>query len=146
MIINIAMKQLGKKHPIKQEQITLPSLTAPITLKSLIEALVVQQIDEYVKKPVHQFESADNLSLSPIAPTSLISMMSAGKYHFDVNYNNNVVETDKAIACALEAYLDGLFVVFVDDQKIESLETQLQIEESSVITFIRLTFLVGRLW
>ena len=47
---------------------------------------------------------------------------------------------------AMMPFTDGLFTVFINDEEVKTLDTPLTIEADTVITFIRLTFLVGGYW
>ena len=50
---------------------------------------------------------------------------------------------DQAVATALEAFADGLFLVVVDDVELQDLNAVAPLAESSRLTFIRLTMLAG---
>ena len=47
---------------------------------------------------------------------------------------------------AMMPFTDGLFTVFINDEEVKTLDTPLTIEADTIITFIRLTFLVGGYW
>lgn len=53
---------------------------------------------------------------------------------------------EKATDNALQSFQDGLFALFVDDKKYEKLDEEIDIHEGSEVTFVRLTFLAGRMW
>ena len=55
---------------------------------------------------------------------------------------------DRAKACetACQCFEDGLVRVFRNQEELEGLETQVKLQEGDCLTFIRLTFLSGRLW
>lgn len=146
MKITIALKQLGKKSAILHEQIELGELNKPVNLRSLLSALVVQQVRQFEQIPIQTMESTDNLTLQPFTNDSLLSMMSAGKFHFNVRFDASSIKLDEAISTALQSFEDELFVVFLDDEKIDSLDAEISIEETTVLTLIKLTFLSGRLW
>jgi hypothetical protein len=53
------------------------------------------------------------------------------------------VDPEAAVARALEAFGDGLYVVFVDGIQVASLETEVALHSGSRIQFIRLVALAG---
>ncbi len=60
--------------------------------------------------------------------------------------NRTLADLDTALETALLAFTDGLFTVFINDEEVKTLDTPLTIEADTIITFIRLTFLVGGYW
>jgi hypothetical protein len=50
---------------------------------------------------------------------------------------------DQAIATALQAFADGLFLVALDGQQITDLDTQISPQPSSTVTYLRLVALAG---
>jgi hypothetical protein len=52
-------------------------------------------------------------------------------------------EPDAAVAVALEAFEDGLYLVVIDGRQYESLEEQVMLGDSSTMTFMRLVALAG---
>ena len=48
-----------------------------------------------------------------------------------------------AIATALEAFVDGLYLVVIDDVGYTDLDAIVSLKPDSRVTFIRLTFLAG---
>ena len=53
------------------------------------------------------------------------------------------VDDDAAVATALQAFEDGLYLVVIDDQEQRSLDNQIFLHPDSRITFIRLALLAG---
>jgi len=53
------------------------------------------------------------------------------------------VDPEQAVATALEAFTDGLFLVVVDETEVTDLDSVLQLSDSSRLTFIRMTMLAG---
>ena len=53
------------------------------------------------------------------------------------------VDPEQAIATALEAFEDGLFLVVVDETEVKELDSVVPLTESSRLTFIRFTMLAG---
>lgn len=70
----------------------------------------------------------------------------SGKVSFGILYGETMADEQKAIDNALTCFQDGMVAVFVGDQRYEDLEMKMELKEGCTVTFIRLTFLVGRMW
>jgi hypothetical protein len=53
------------------------------------------------------------------------------------------VNEDSAVAVALQAFEDGLYLVVIDEQEQRNLDSPVHLQPDSRITFIRLTLLAG---
>jgi hypothetical protein len=53
------------------------------------------------------------------------------------------VEAQPAVEVALQAFEDGLYFVFVDDNQIEDLDAMVALKPTSQLLFLRLVPLVG---
>ena len=52
----------------------------------------------------------------------------------------------KAVSDALLAFEDGLIALFADGKRYEDKEEIMPLHDGSEVTFVRLTFLAGRMW
>jgi len=138
MKIYVTVKQLGKKKPkLKRHPIDLPALNQNANLSEFLAVLVEQQVSSFnnrLEKP----------NLLPVLDSEQIAdSLNKGKVDFGNKFNNEKEDPEGAKARAELAYKDGLFAVFIDDEKIETLEQTTNLKTESVVTFIRLTFLSG---
>jgi len=53
------------------------------------------------------------------------------------------VDPEVAVATALQGFLDGLYLVLLDDAEQRELDQRIHVTESSRVVFLRLTFLAG---
>ena len=53
------------------------------------------------------------------------------------------IDEETAIAGALQAFEDGIYFVVMDEKQITSLDAEVQVDDDSRITFLRLTLLAG---
>ena len=91
--------------------------------------------------------SREETSLLPfLSPQEIGEQAQGGKITFGEKENRTLADLDTALETALLAFTDGLFTVFINDEEVKTLDTPLTIEADTVITFIRLTFLVGGYW
>ena len=139
MQIYIKLKQAGKRRLILEKQaIEIPDIGNSPTLRSFITAVVTQQVAAYNAKtletPIIKF----------LTKTQIDNAATVGKVGFGAIYNDKKADVQKAIQVAIEAHIDGLFVVAVDDKIMEKLDDCIVLKDNSVITFMRLTLLIGR--
>jgi hypothetical protein len=57
--------------------------------------------------------------------------------------NQHQANLADAIENAMLGFTDGLFVVFINDEEIRSLDSAVELNEDSQVTFVRMTFLSG---
>jgi hypothetical protein len=138
MQIFIKIKQAGKRRLVLEKQaIEIADLGHQPTLKDLIVAVVTQQVAAYnaqtLEKPLVHF----------LTETQIQDAAATGKVGFGALYNDNKADLEKAIQVALEAHIDGLFAVAVEDKVVAKLDDLLNLKADSVVSFIRLTLLIG---
>lgn len=141
MKICYSVKQLGKKHPIiNQDYLEINLSKIPTTLRLLLKAIVQQQVQAYNDRK-------ERPTVLNILNTGQINQASQqGKVTFGDSENTTLAIEETAIETVLQAFEDGLFAVFLGDEQIEYLEEVLTFDETTVFSFIRLTFLAGSIW
>ena len=55
-------------------------------------------------------------------------------------------DEEKAVENALQCFDDGMVALFADGVRYTEREEKIALKELSEVTFIRLTFLAGRMW
>lgn len=136
-ILTLQLKRLGKK---KIHLLEFEIEKQPQTLKELIEECVKSEVKHYNEK------REEIKLMSFLSPKDIQEQSETGKIGFGDLENRELAQVDEAIANALLAFEDGLYVVFVDDEEIKSFEQSIDLKPDSVIAFIRLTFLTGTYW
>jgi hypothetical protein len=134
LTLQIQLKKLGRR---KVNKINLLLNKPPKTLKNLIEYCVNSELS--ISNLNHQL-------ISFLTPESISEKSISGKISFGEIKNKTDVDLAQAINNALQGFNDGLFVVFIDDQEIEKLNDEIDLNNNSTITFMRLTFLTGTYW
>lgn len=141
MQITISVKQPGRKHAIIERQVLeIDDITNQPSLQELLTAVVRQQVTAYNNK------TPDKNLLPFLSPAQVDDAAAAGKAGFGSIYNEHKADAEKAQATALQAFEDGLFAVFINDQEITDLTEKLSLDDLTIITFVRLTFLAGSIW
>lgn len=144
MEIKVTVKQLGKKHPVLSEQnIEIAYEEANITLENLLKLIVQQQVDEFNTK---SFELEDE-DYAKIPQDNYLNLLTdTGKVGFGSIYNLKKANLQKAQENAIQAFEDGMFAVFYNEEQLESLTQTIDLGLKHTFTFIRLTFLAGSYW
>ena len=141
MQITVKARQVGKKRNlIDNETIEIADIGLQPTVKALLLAVVEQQVNAFNCKP---FEK----NLLPFLDKETIDMqVDTGKVGFGSIYNENKADVTAAQATALQAFEDGMFVLFANETECKTLDAEITLESDTVLTFIRLTFLAGGYW
>ncbi|MBF7073992.1 hypothetical protein ISG33_11330 [Glaciecola sp. MH2013] len=145
MNIEIKLKKLGKKKVLS---IVLTLDCSPSSLQELIEACVRSEVRRYNEKR-RESELADtgHASLTSFLSSQQISdQLEHGKVSFGDITNKTIVDENKAIEDAILAFKDGLFLVFLDDQELATLNSLIRLTESTNLTFVKMVFLTGTHW
>ena len=139
MKLFITVKSLGKrKNDLTKQAIELPTL--PTTLRGLITAVVTLNVQQLHDKQ-------QEVAWFPLLTAREIEVRGAtGKVGFGSLYNEQQPDLAEALDTAVVAFEDGLYKVFIDEEEIGELDTQITLEEEDELVFIKFTMLAGRLW
>lgn len=144
MEIKVTVKQLGRKHPILSEQkLEINANEANISLENLLRLVVQQQVEAFNSK---SFEMEDEDYAKLPTENYLNILTDTGKVGFGSIYNQKKADLQKAQENAIQAFEDGLFAVFYNDEQIENLSQEINLDLLHTFAFIRLTFLAGSYW
>lgn len=144
MEIKVTVKQLGKKHPVLSEKILeIAHEESEISLANLLKLIVQQQVEVFNAKP---FELEDE-DYSKIPQENYLNILTdTGKVGFGSIYNQKKANLEQAQENAIQAFEDGMFTVFYNEEQIENLNQMIDLSLNYTFTFIRLTFLAGSYW
>jgi hypothetical protein len=139
MTIFIKLKSAGKRRAVLEKTpYTIPNSIA--TLRQLIAEIVRQETEKYNS-------GMDGSNLVPFLTENEISDKSlTGKVSFGSIYSDKKADAKKSAETALLCFEDGLFRVILNENELTQLNAPVEIKENDEFTFIRLTFLAGRLW
>lgn len=139
MQIKIRIKALGKKKDVLQPTpYEIPDSVD--SLRFLLTALVESEVEKYNNK-------GTDVQLVPwLTEEQIEDQAAVGKVGFGRIYSDKKANPAKAVANALCCWEDGMVRVFMNDAELTELDAPLEIPVDAVFTFIRLTFLAGRLW
>lgn len=144
MKINVTVKQLGRKHPIlTTEPLEIAFEGSDISLENLLRLVVQQQVEAF---NVKSFELEDEDYAKIPTENYLNILTDTGKVGFGSIYNHRKADLEKAQENVIQAFEDGMFAVFYNDEQLDNLTQNINLSLQHTLTFIRLTFLAGSYW
>lgn len=139
MRVYIRMKLAGKRRDVLQP--TPYMIPDDITnLRQLLTSIVQSEVDRYNKK------EADVQMIPFLTAEQIDDQALAGKVSFGAIFSDKKANKQKAVENAIRCWQDGLVRVFMDGEELTELDAPLSVPEDAEFTFIRLTFLAGRMW
>ena len=144
MKINVTVKQVGRKHPIlTTEPLEIAFEGSDISLENLLRLEVRQQVEAF---NVKSFEWEDEDYAKIPTENYLNILTDTGKVGFGSIYNHRKADLEKAQENVIQAFEDGMFAVFYNDEQLDNLTENINLGLQHTLTFIRLTFLAGSYW
>ena len=107
------------------------------TLRDLITHLVHQEVQAFHDR------QAERRFLRVLSSKQIEQEAEQGKVNPGGSDLDQKVDVDAAVATALVAFEDGMYLVAIDQRQYEDLDTSVFLRPDSQVTFIRLTFLAG---
>lgn len=139
MKVYVKLKTAGKRKPVL-DKVSYEIPDGISNLEELLSAFVRIEVEKYNRK-------GTDIQLIPFLTAEEISeQASVGKVGFGRIYSEKKADEKKAFQNAIQCYKDGLVRVFLNDGELTDLKEPVRVKEEDCITFIRLTFLAGRLW
>ena len=139
MEILVQVKSAGKRRPILElRPVQVPDGIS--TLRELISAIVEGEVAAYNGKEV------DPALCRALTEEEISDGQAVGRVSFRRVFSDKKADPVKAVGAALLAFEDGLFRVVRGEEELTEADTPLALHEEDILTFIRLTFLSGRLW
>jgi len=139
MNVFIKLKSAGKRRPVL-DSISYALPDGISSLRQLIETVVRQEVQKYNSR------GTENILVPFLTESEIADQSTVGKIGFGSLYSDKKASPEKAVETALQGFEDGLFRVIVEGKEAADLDETLDLQENDTLTFIRLTFLAGRLW
>ncbi|NJC27512.1 hypothetical protein [Neolewinella antarctica] len=134
--ISIQLKHLGKKK-VRTVDYALPPVR---NLDELLTAVVHQEVARFNLK-------REEVLLMPfLTPGDIQEQSQAGKVGLGDIANRKLATVEDSIEVARQAFKDGLFIVFHNDEELRDLAAPITLTETSVLAFLRMMFLTGTYW
>ena len=137
MPITLEVKQIGRKKAIITRELQLGEFSSSPTLRDLIERIVTLEVQAFRER------QRDAQFIRALTESEIKARRETGKIAMGGLEQVQEVHTDDAVTVALQAFEDGLYYVFANDEQIESLEQPVNLATDSNIMFLRLVALAG---
>ena len=144
-MLTIAGKALGGRKPLFADFSVPPPADrgggGPLKLRDLIAHVVQQEVAAFEKR--QEARRLDRV----LSPAQIERDEAKGKISPEARDPKlpppKKVDVDAAIEVAIEAFVDGLYLVIIDGNEYRDLDAVVRLTPASKLTFIRLTFLAG---
>lgn len=144
--ITVSAKALGQRKKLLDDWVVpVPPEFVPdgergdsgTTLRDLITHLVHQEVQAFYDC------QAERRLLRVLSSKQIEQEAEQGKVNPGGSDLNQKVDVDAAVATALVAFEDGMYLVAIDQRQYEDLDAIVFLHPDSQVAFIRLTFLAG---
>ena len=112
-------------------EITIGFNTETVTVKDIIDARVRQEVANYNNKLPEYFNGL-------VEPTDAEKTINGYKLR-----SRKPIDAEKQVYVALDAFQKNGFFVLIDDQQCSSLDQAIHLHSDTIISFLKLTPLVG---
>lgn len=126
----------GRRALFEPAEMEWPESRA-LTLRELLTAVVAEEVADFRDR-----QAAKRL-VRVLTEQQLAEGIVRGKVDSGGSDLDQEVDDDAAVATALEAFEDGFYFVFVDDEQVTELDATVTINPSSTLLFVRLVPLAG---
>lgn len=141
MEIKVALKSIGKRKP-SIEPTPYKIQGCPATVRELILAVTEAEVTAYNR----QVDAPELLPYMTLSKEEMTDNAQTGKIAFGTNYGKKKANLQEAQTNAIQCFEDGIYRIFLDNEPLDNLDTDISITEHSIFTFVRLTMLAGRMW
>src|SRR5262249_10565103 len=140
-MLTASAKALGRKKPLFDDfSVPPPAAVAagePVTLRDLIGHVVRAEVAAFRQR------QAERRLLEALTARQIADGLAAGKVQAGGSDLDQPVDPEGAVAAALQAFADGLFLAIVDEAEVKDLDSVVALTPDSRLTFIRLALLAG---
>jgi hypothetical protein len=136
--LTVSGKVMGKTQPLFANwELRLPEQVeqTPLTLRALLTQIVLAE--------VAGFTDRQRRLLQVLSPAQISLGVEQGKVESGGNDLEQVVDLERATETALQAFIDGFYFAFLDEQQQENLDDVVTLQPHSELLFLRLVPLVG---
>jgi hypothetical protein len=122
------------------------TIAGPATDRSDHSTLALRVVIEHVvRAEVAAFDDRERQRsfVRLLTPDGLAAGAAAGKVDPGGRTGTRPADPEQAVATALEAFDDGLYLVVVDGEQVQGLDTAVTVGPDTLVRFVRLTALAG---
>lgn len=136
--LTVSGKVMGKTQPIFANwELLIPEQDSPLTLRNLLTEIVRTEVAGFADR------QRQRRLMRVLSPDQIHLGVEQGKVDAGGSDLDQSVDPEQAIETALQAFVDGLYFVFLDEQQQEDLDSVVTLHPQSELLFLRLVPLVG---
>ncbi len=139
--LTISARAMGKRKPLVPDwQMPWPPEETggeALTLRELITRIVHNEVQAFEKR------QEQRKLVRILTEREMESGLEKGRVDSGGRDLHQKVDPDEAVGAALQAFEDGLYLVFLDEEEQRDLDKQIFLRPDSKLTFVRLTMLAG---
>jgi hypothetical protein len=138
-MVTIDARVLGRKQPLVPEWSLEADASSSerTTLRALITLVVREEVGAF------RARQQERSLLRVLTEARISEGAAAGKIDPGSRPGEQEVEEEAAVATALQAFQDGLYLVLLDGEEQADLDRALPLKAGSRVTFLRLVMLAG---
>jgi hypothetical protein len=141
-MLTIDAKVLGRKKPLFSDwSIPLPPKDSgggePWTLRMLITQIVLEEVAAFRER------QGERKVLKALTAAQIEEGVGKGKLDMGGRDLKQKVDPEAAVAAALQAFEDGIYLVVLDGEEQRDLDKEIYVKPDSRVTFVRLAMLSG---
>ena len=140
-MLTVSAQAIGRRKPLCDSfTVDAPAAVVAgqsVTLRTLLDHVVRSEVEAFKTR------QAEGRLLKVLTAAQIDDALIAGKVTAGGSELDQKVNPDDAVAIAVEAFADGLFLVMVDDTEVKDLDAVVPLTSSSKLMFVRLTMLAG---
>jgi hypothetical protein len=141
-VLTISARAWGKRKPLVPDwQVPFPPEEQgggePLTLRQLITRIVRREVDAFKQR------QEDRQVVRILTERQIEEGLSKGKVDAGGRNLHQFVDPDEAVAVALQAFEDGLYLVILDGEECRELDREIFLHAESHLVFVRLVMLAG---
>ncbi len=142
MMLTLSARAAGRRRPLVPDwQIPWPpddaSAGEPLTLRQLITRIVQHEVAAFRQR------QEERKLVRILTDKEIAAGLEKGRVDPGGRDLGQVVDADAAVATALQAFEDGLYLVFLDEVEQRELDRQVYVRPDSRLVFVRLVLLAG---
>ncbi len=144
MSVSVKINVKGSSAKIEQTDYEYPFIPGePVSAGEFLDETVKLTLSQY-EKLMKDNGTADIFRV--LSKTETDRMAESGKITFGIKYSTDAAFCARAVHNARQCFLDSLIAMFIDGNRYEQLEDIFVLNNNSEVTFVRLSFLSGRLF
>lgn len=133
----VEVKVVGSRQPAVEPRTVDGGPQGTVTLREVIEHVVRDEVAAYNGR------ERDRRLIRALSREDVAAAVTAGKVAPGGRETTGPADAEGAVATAVEAFGDGLYFAFVDDQQITGLHDPVVVGPDTRVRFVRLVPLAG---